>query len=154
MDLVQFEKFCQSKTPPAIHDLDDYFDSLLPLTTKDMIGNWKGGYFPTGSSFDKYLKKRPILQWYGKRFKDENTVNALMMKAGRKVFPVPIMGSAVIRRCEFRGKVSVAMIYNYLPIIDHFRKVDDSTLMGIMTLKERTEVYFYLQRVKEEVVYH
>ena len=154
MDLVQFEKFCQSKTPPAIHDLDDYFDSLLPLSLKDMIGNWKGGYFPTGSSYDKYLRKLPLLRWYGKRFQDENNVNALMMEAGNKIFGLPIIGSAVIRRLEFRGAVSVAMIYNYLPIIDHFRKVDDSTLMGIMTLKGRVEVYFYLQRVKEELVYH
>lgn len=154
MDLVQFEKLSQSKTPPAIHDLDDYFESLLPLDLNDMIGNWKGGYFPTGSSFDKYLKKRPMLHWYGKRFKDENTVNALMMQAGAKKFSLPIVGSAVIRRLEFKGKLSVAMIYNYLPIIDHFRKIDDGTLMGIMTIKGRTEVYFYLQKVKEELVYH
>ncbi len=36
------------------------------------------------------------------------------------------------------------MIYNYLPIIDHFRKIDDNTLLGAMGYKGKVVLYFYL----------
>ena len=36
---------------------------------------------------------------------------------------------------EYRGVVSATMIYDSLPIIDIFRKVDDDTVLGAMDLR-------------------
>ena len=43
---------------------------------------------------------------------------------------------ARIRMTEYRGKLSATMIYDYLPINDVFRKVDDNTLLGLMDFKK------------------
>ncbi|KAK8079409.1 transcription factor cmr1 protein [Apiospora hydei] len=37
---------------------------------------------------------------------------------------------ARLRHVEYRGVVTASMIYNQLPIIDHFRRVDDNKLLG------------------------
>ncbi|MFD0000064.1 DUF4334 domain-containing protein [Nocardia sp. NPDC127526] len=51
---------------------------------------------------------------------------------------------ARLRNLEFRGKTSAAMIYDHLPIIDVFRKVDDQTLLGVMDLRGLREPYFFV----------
>ncbi len=42
---------------------------------------------------------------------------------------------ARIRMVEYRGKVSATMIYDGLPINDHFRKLDENTVLGLMDFK-------------------
>lgn len=55
---------------------------------------------------------------------------------------------ARLRMMEYRGKVSATMIYDYLPINDAFRKVDDNTVLGIMDFKESSQPFFFvLKRV-------
>jgi len=39
------------------------------------------------------------------------------------------------RMIEFRGKVSATMVYDGLPINDHFRMVDENTVFGMMDFK-------------------
>lgn len=53
---------------------------------------------------------------------------------------------ARLRNLEFRGKVSAAMIYDHLPIIDVFRRVDDATLLGVMDLRGVDQPYFFVLR--------
>lgn len=43
--------------------------------------------------------------------------------------------AARLRMVEYRGVVSGTMIYDTLPINDHFRLVDDNTLIGAMDLR-------------------
>ena len=50
---------------------------------------------------------------------------------------------ARLRSIEYRGKVSATMIYDYLPINDYFRKVDDNTVLGIMDLKNSPQPFFF-----------
>lgn len=53
---------------------------------------------------------------------------------------------ARLRMLEFRGKLSAAMIYDKIAIIDNFRKVDDNTLLGVMDIKNYPDdrMYFFL----------
>lgn len=51
---------------------------------------------------------------------------------------------ARLRDLEFRGRSSAAMIYDHLPIIDIFRRVDDHTLLGVMDMRELAQPYFFL----------
>ncbi|MGV9612534.1 DUF4334 domain-containing protein [Nocardia xishanensis] len=54
--------------------------------------------------------------------------------------------TARLRDVEFRGVVSAAMVYDHLPIIDHFRRVDAHTLFGVMDLRGMAEPYFFVLR--------
>ena len=53
---------------------------------------------------------------------------------------------ARLRAVEHRGVVTAAMVYDHLPIIDFFRRVDDSTLLGVMDLRGATPYFFILRK--------
>jgi hypothetical protein len=53
---------------------------------------------------------------------------------------------ARLRMMEYRGKVSATMIYDYLPINDSFRKVDDNTVLGVMDFKNLPQPFFFVLR--------
>ena len=42
---------------------------------------------------------------------------------------------ARLRMIEHRGVVSAAMVYDALPVIDHFRRVDDHRMIGVMDMR-------------------
>lgn len=52
--------------------------------------------------------------------------------------------TARLRDIEFRGVVSAAMVYDHLPIIDHFRRLDADTLLGVMDMRGLSEPYFFV----------
>ncbi|MEM9092376.1 MAG: DUF4334 domain-containing protein [Cyanobacteria bacterium P01_F01_bin.53] len=51
---------------------------------------------------------------------------------------------ARVRMVEYRGKLSATMIYDYLPIHDVFRRVDDNTLLGLMDFKGMEQPFFFV----------
>ncbi|WP_141013968.1 DUF4334 domain-containing protein [Nocardioides sambongensis] len=51
---------------------------------------------------------------------------------------------ARLREVHHRGVVTAAMVYDHLPIIDTFRRVDDDTLLGVMDLRTHPEPYFFV----------
>lgn len=53
---------------------------------------------------------------------------------------------ARLRAVDHRGVVTAAMVYDHLPIIDVFRRVDDDTLLGVMDLRGSVPYYFVLTR--------
>ncbi|AKG20830.1 DUF4334 domain-containing protein [Calothrix sp. 336/3] len=53
---------------------------------------------------------------------------------------------ARLRMMEYRGKVSATMIYDYLPINDSFRRVDDNTVFGVMDFKTLPQPFFFVLR--------
>lgn len=144
------------------------FDSLEPLPMQFILGEWKGEELPTGHPNDGRLVPSG---WYGKTFRSVNDVDPLRYraKAGGTFAGDPVkctspslrdacitdhqevvetpQPAARLRMIEFRGKTSAAMVYNNLPIIDHFRKVDDDTVLGAMDLPlPGPNYFFYLQR--------
>ncbi|MET8799920.1 DUF4334 domain-containing protein [Nocardia sp. NPDC004568] len=52
--------------------------------------------------------------------------------------------TARLRDIEYRGVVSAAMVYDHLPIIDHFRRLDDDRLLGVMDMRGLAEPYFFV----------
>ena len=57
---------------------------------------------------------------------------------------------ASVRTLPFEGIASAAMVYDKQPIIDHFRRIDDNTLMGAMVIRGDGRLYFFeLERVVE-----
>lgn len=55
---------------------------------------------------------------------------------------------ARLRPVEHRGVVTAAMVYDHLPIIDVFRRIDADTLLGVMDLRGMDPYFFILQRVE------
>jgi len=53
---------------------------------------------------------------------------------------------ARLRMTSYRGVVSATMLYDYLPINDVFRQVDDDTVLGVMDLKGMERPFFFLLR--------
>ena len=51
---------------------------------------------------------------------------------------------ARLRNVEHRGVVSAAMVYDHLPVIDHFRRVDADTLLGTMDQRGAPKPYFFI----------
>ncbi len=51
---------------------------------------------------------------------------------------------ARLRMMEYRGKVSATMIYDYLPINDSFRKINEDTVLGIMDFKGISQPFFFV----------
>ena len=145
------------------------FDSLPPTSVEKLIGTWKGAEFPSGHPNDGLLAESG---WFGKRFTDADTVDPLLFyKADRKTYFVadPLKKfrasangvkdiasvqkeietsepTARLRLAEYRGQVTVAMIYDQAPIIDYFHQVDDDTLLGAMDRRGDKGTYFFVLR--------
>ena len=51
---------------------------------------------------------------------------------------------ARIRMMEHRGKISATMIYDYMPINDVFRLIDENTVFGLMDLKDMPQPFFFV----------
>jgi hypothetical protein len=54
--------------------------------------------------------------------------------------------AARLRGTLHRGQVSAAMVYDALPIVDVFRRLDGQTLLGVMDCKGMEQPFFFLLR--------
>ncbi|MDE0582409.1 DUF4334 domain-containing protein [Planococcus sp. A6] len=131
------------------------FDALEPVDPYEMFGTWKGRELPSGHPLDGWLEKSG---WYGKAFHSTEHVDPLLFNTPfGKPFPLhpfpPALianllsgakGAARLRKMEWRGKTSAVMIYDQLPIQDHFRKVNEDVLLGMMDWKGMKRPYFFL----------
>ncbi len=54
--------------------------------------------------------------------------------------------AARLRMTEHRGVLTATMIYDALPIVDVFRKVDDTTVLGVMDLRGLDQPFFFTLR--------
>ena len=54
--------------------------------------------------------------------------------------------AARLRSTLHRGQVSAAMLYDALPIVDVFRRLDGHTLLGVMDCKGMEQPFFFLLR--------
>lgn len=147
----QFDEFKASGVPIADADLDEYWETLRPATLDDMLGEWKGGEFDTGHRANGMLVKG---NWFGKTFLSPSDAKPLIcLNADGERFSNTewMKGEASLWTEEFRGELVATMVYDGVPIHDHFKVVDSNTMMGIMNGKAALDngrhLYFYLERV-------
>jgi hypothetical protein len=153
------------------------FDDLPVVVAEEITGRWKGSELSTGHPFDGVLTAsgwygkqfddpetvHPLLfSGGGEIFAVDprkmplglaGRVPLSVVAAGGKLINVlePVLRTtqprARLRNLEYRGKTSAAMIYDHLPVIDVFRRVDEHTLLGVMDQREVEQPYFFvLQR--------
>lgn len=164
--MENFEKTSMSKAEALC-----WFDKLETIGESFMIGSWKGRELRTGHPMEGLLEASG---WYGKFFPDRENVHPLVFAKGQHKFsgkpavlfplsniPVPKMlipvfmllikplirtrhSKARLRMVEYRGKASATMIYDELPICDHFRKIDANRVLGAMDSKGTEDPYFFI----------
>ncbi|HSW15024.1 MAG TPA: DUF4334 domain-containing protein [Solimonas sp.] len=142
----QFEQLAASKEKTPLAVLEALFDALPAVEEAFMIGEWSGGVFNTGHPGEQQL---PAMRWVGKTFRSRNDVDPIISAGpdGGRIAN-PIMGSASLRRVEYRGVVTATMCYDKHPVFDHFRKLGERSVLGVMDRKgEDFPLYFYLRRL-------
>jgi hypothetical protein len=149
------EKFEQLKNSTSIlntRDLDIFYDTLEPITIEKILGEWRGGQLKTGHPIVAALEG---IRWYGKTFVSQLDVKPLICVDPDGNFfsdTESMNGEASIWPIDFRGKVSTSLVYDGVPTLAHFRKVDDNTLIGIRDGKDALDqngnyFYFFLERI-------
>ncbi|CAM4406165.1 hypothetical protein MB901379_04762 [Mycobacterium basiliense] len=147
----QFTDFKNCAHPIPDAELDDFWQTLAPATIDGMIGQWKGGEFHTGHKMNGRLQEA---NWFGKTFNSPTDVQPLVcLDADGNRFSNVAMGKgeASLWLEQFRGEITATMVYDGQPVHDHFKRIDDDAVMGIMNgkgvLDNGRYYYFYLERV-------
>jgi len=148
----RFEEL-RAADPADPADLDALWADLDTVTVEEVLGSWRGGDFATGHVASSVLEK---VRWHGKRFDAPLDAKPLICRGedGELYSNLAAGGGAEASLWEvaFRGESTATMVYDAMPVFDHFKKVDDGTLMGIMNGKLESTFgvtglyYFWLER--------
>jgi hypothetical protein len=138
---------------PATADLDVLWTDLAVLDAAEMVGAWRGGDFATGHPAGGLLTK---IGWHGKRFDSLLDGHPLICRDedGELYSNTKFSGGGYssLWNVEFRGEVTATMVYDAMAVFDHFKRVDDTGVMGIMNGKLEAAFgtadlyYFWLER--------
>jgi len=148
----RFESLRDAPSPsPA--DLDALWADLPVLDASDMLGAWRGGDFATGHPAGGLLT---TIGWHGKRFDSLLDGHPLICRGedGELYSNTQYAGGghSSLWNVEFRGETTATMVYDAMAVFDHFKRVDDDTVMGIMNGKLEAAFgtadpyYFWLER--------
>lgn len=135
-------------------ELDEIWATLPPVSVGEVLGQWRGDDFATGHFLHDHLVSS---RWYGKTFNSASDAKPLVCRdADGNLFSNEKLGrgEASLWMVEFRGEVTATMVYDGQPIFDHFKKVDEHTLLGVMNGKDGSvplyhdgkPYYFLLER--------
>ena len=138
---------------PATDALDALWSDLPVLDASEMLGAWRGGDFSTGHPASALLT---TIGWHGKRFDSLTDGHPLICRGedGALYSNTRYAGGGYssLWNVEFRGESTATMVYDGSATFDHFKRVDDHTLMGIMNGKLEAafgtadHYYFWLER--------
>lgn len=131
-------------------DLDALWADCTPVRAADILGEWCGSDFDTGHPVHAMLATSG---WHGKRFVSVREAHPLICRGeDGTLFSNEELGRglASLWDIEFRGEVTAAMVYDGQPVVDHFKAVDENTLLGVMNGKgvrhEGRHYFFVLER--------
>lgn len=139
-----------SPTPSA---LDALWSDLETVRPEDMLGAWRGGDFATGHPASALLT---TIGWHGKRFDSLLDGHPLICRGedGELYSNTKYAagGYSSLWEVGFRGETTATMVYDAMAVFDHFKRVDATTVMGIMNGKLEAafgvadHYYFWLER--------
>ncbi|WP_078894648.1 DUF4334 domain-containing protein [Streptomyces sp. CT34] len=132
-------------------ELDQLWAVLPTVRPEEILGMWKGTGITTGHRVESLLAQA---NWYGKTFHSVDHVEPLICRDehGALFSDAELAkGEASLWAVEFRGETTATMVYDGQPVLDHFKRVSDNTLLGVMNgknvLDEGQHFYFILERV-------
>jgi len=134
-------------------ELDRLWRELPTVRIEQLIGRWRGTALDTGHRVGRQLR---TMNWYGKEFRSPADAKPILrhdengdVYSDRET----AQGEASLWMVEFRGEVTATMVYDGMPVFDHFKMVDENTLLGVMNGKDADLVldrghyfYFILER--------
>ncbi|MFE0804968.1 DUF4334 domain-containing protein [Streptomyces sp. NPDC058812] len=148
---ARFQALRETNGPVETAELDSVWAELDTVRPEEILGEWKGGEFDTGHPLNGMLAQAG---WYGKTFTSVHDVKPLVCRDAKgELYSDRELGQgeASLWTVEFRGESTATMVYDGRPVLDHFKRVDDDTLMGIMNGKgvpaDGPFYYFFLDRV-------
>ena len=150
----------------------DIFDRLEMVPVDFMIGRWKGKEIESNHQMDGLLtatgwygklflnpeEVHPLL-FYTKNKTELYSVNPRIIPMHMKFPKSNVVGiflrlvkpvlqtkksSARLRMIEYRNRVTATMCYDEKAILDHFAKIDDNRVMGVMDLKGVADPYIFI----------
>ena len=140
----------QRATGVDAEDLDALWAACTPVRAADILGAWRGSDFDTDHPVHTMLAASG---WHGKRFDSVREAHPLICRSeDGELFSNKDLGRglASLWDVEIRGEVTASMVYDGQPVIDHFKAVDERTLLGLMNGKgvrhEGRSYYFVLER--------
>ena len=148
------------------------FDGLPGVEPSELIGAWRGAEMPTSHALDGLLERlgwwgkrfeseeavHPLIFHPGGALDPRFMPLAAALRWPRLMRSAPIRAGFVLlrgalrsrepaarlARVEFRGCLSAAMIYDSQPIVDHFRRIDATRLLGLMQARSAAPYFFLL----------
>ncbi|MGW7520172.1 DUF4334 domain-containing protein [Streptomyces sp. NPDC054796] len=148
---ARFTALRTAEGPVSTDELDRIWAALETVRPEEILGAWKGDEFRTGHQLNGSLAK---IGWYGKTFHSVMDAKPLMCRDAEGELYSDTRtgkGEASLWMVEFRGESTATMVYDGQPVLDHFKRVDANTLMGIMngkgTLDGGRHYYFLLEQV-------
>ena len=140
---------------PTTAALDELWADCPAVTVEEMLGAWRGGDFATGHPASALLG---TIGWHGKRFDTLLDGHPLICRGedGELYSNTKYAGGGYssLWNVEFRGESTATMVYDAMAVFDHFKKVDDSTVLGIMNGKLEaafgTSAYYYFWLEREQ----
>lgn len=149
---TRFDALVAAPAPP-IEELHALWFDLAPANIALMLGSWRGGDFTTGHPASRLLER---IRWHGKRFVTPLEAHPLICRDEHGALfsnsEAAGGGLASLWEVGFRGEVTATMVYDAMAVFDHFKVVDDDTVMGIMSGKlepvfgTADPYYFWLER--------
>ena len=140
-------------TSPSVADLDALWADLSTVRPEEMLGAWRGGDFATGHPASGLLTK---IGWHGKRFDSLLEGHPLVCRGEDGALYSSTRyaggGHSSLWEVGFRGETTATMVYDAMPVLDHFKRVDATCVMGIMNGKLEAAFgtadlyYFWLER--------
>lgn len=115
-----------------VADLELLWDACDVLAAEDLLGSWRGFGLSTGHRMGRVLERSG---WHGKRFESLERVAPLVMRGSDgELFDDEKMarGGASVWEVRFRGRVTATMVYDAMPVLDHFVRIDEGTVLGVM----------------------
>ncbi|MFN3662275.1 DUF4334 domain-containing protein [Yoonia sp.] len=148
------------------------FDRLAPVMPEEMLGDWCGIGLPTGHPLDGLLERLgwrgkrfssadhvdplvfipgvaldPRLMPIGIALRWPRLGRSAAARAAFRLFRRVLCArgpAAHLATIEFRGTASAAMIYDRQPIVDHFRRIDEKRILGMMVMRGAAPYFFLL----------
>jgi hypothetical protein len=131
----------------TIDELDEIWAVLPTVRPDEMLGDWAGSEFVSGHRFEGQLAKA---RWHGKSFASLTDVTPIVCRdADGTLFANSELakGGASLWTVEFRGEATATMVYDGQPVLDHFKRIDERTLLGVMNgkgVRDHGRYYYFL----------
>ena len=131
----RLENFAAAE-PASLEEVLAFFDELPPVSVED-----------DARRLGRRRRRRPATRARGSSTRcagsasafsgadDVDPIDRASTSDGERAAVSDVMGSATLRMVEYRGVVTATMVYDRHPVFDHFRRVDDDTVLGVMDRK-------------------